>query len=138
MKPIITNSGNLSFVVQKLDNQFKLTYDKNKLKVIINNKGMIKKDLRVLVRKDMTNELTYFSLNDDKNAFELEWKYFLDPRSTYSLFFTVFNDKAKIKKNVRFKEKYLSEFNEGSLITNNNLDIKIYKTKHDDIKLDSF
>lgn len=138
LKPIITNSGNLSFVVQKLDNQFKLTYDKNKLKVIMNNKDLFKKDLRVLIRKDITNELTYFSLNDDKNAFELEWKYFLDPRSTYSLFFTVFNDKAKIKKNVRFKEKYLSEFNGGSLITDNNLDIKIYKTKHGDIKLNSF
>ena len=136
--PIITNNGNLSIASQHFENEFKIDCDENKLKVYMVNKDNIKKDLKMLVRKDSTNELIYLSRNDSNTGFELEWKYFLDPRSTYSLFLTIFNDEGKIKKNARFKEKYLIDFSEKELIINNNLKLRIFKTKNGNIMFQSF
>jgi len=139
LKPYLTPIGNLSFITQNLNNQFKIDCDENKLKISMLNKENIKKNLKMLVRKDSTKELVYLTLNNEKNAFELEWKYFLDPRSSYLLFITIFNEEnAKIRKNIRFKEKLLDDFNEKSLITDNNLNVKVYKTKNGDIRINSF
>ena len=138
MKPYVTPYGNLSFITQNLDNEFTIVCDEEKIKIIVKDIGEIKKALRILIRKDDTNELTYFTLNDEENAYELEWKYFLDPRSVYSLFLKVYNDDGKIKKNIRFKDKNLESFREDNLMTNNNCNIRIYKTKNGDIQLDSF
>lgn len=138
MKPYVTPFGNLSFITQNLDNEFKIVCDDEKLKIVLNDKDQIKKDLRILIRKDATNELTYFTLNEDVGAFELEWKYFLDQRSKYSLFLTVYNDDGKIKRNIRFKDKNLDSFNEERLLTNNNCNVRIYKAKNGNIQLNSF
>ena len=137
MKSYLTPIGNLSLISQNMDNQFEIDCDENKLKVNMRNKQSIKKNLRMLVRKDSTNELIHLSLNDEGDAFELEWKYFLDPRSSYLLFITVFNDNAKIRRNVRFKEKLLDEFCEKSVITDNNLDVPVYKADNGDIRIKS-
>lgn len=138
MKPYVTPFGNLSFITQNLDNEFTIVCDDEKLKIVLNDNDEIKKDLRILIRKDATNELTYFTLNEEENAFELEWKYFLDPRSLYSLFLKIYNDEGKIKKNIRFKDKHLDGFNEATLLTNNNCNIRIYKAKNGNIQLNSF
>ena len=138
LKPFITPSRNLSFIVQNLEKEFKIDCDENKLKILINNKESIKQDLKMLIRKDATNELTHLALNEEKTAFELEWKYFLDPRSSYLLFMTVYNDNAKIKRNVRLKEKFFDGFDEKSLITENNLNVRIYKTRTGNIRIKSF
>ena len=92
----------------------------------------------MLIRKDSTNELTYFTLNDSKTAFKLDWKYFLDPRSVYSLFLTIYNDEGRQKKNVRFTERYLENFVEKFFITNNNIKLKFFKNKHGHIMIQSF
>lgn len=134
---IITSKGNLSVVSQNFDEQFRITYDENKLKVIVNNKENFNKNFKVLIRKDSTNELIYFDLNQSKDAFELEWEYFLDPRSNYSLFLTIFDEMGKLKKNIRFKDEYLSSFHEKSLITNNNIKIRSFKTKKGNIMIQS-
>lgn len=138
LKPYVTPFGNLSFITQNLDNEFKIVCDEEKLKIIVNDKDEIKKDLRILIRKDATNELTYFTLNEEGDAFELEWKYFLDPRSVYSLFLKVYNDEGKIRKNIRFKEKNTLDFREETLLADNGCNIRIFKAKNGNIQLDSF
>ena len=138
MKVFLTPSGNLSLITQNLNNEFKFYCDENKLKIILNNKEEIKKNLKMLIRKESTNELTHLSLNDDGIAYELEWKYFLDSRSDYLLFLTIYNDDGKIKKNVRFKDRFFDDFSDEYLVTDNNLNVKIYKTRNGDIKIESF
>ena len=138
MKPFITRSGNFAFITQNLENHFKIDYDEEKLRIVINDKERIKKELKFLVRKDSTREHVRFLLNEEGTAFELDWKYFLDSRSSYHLFMTVYNDEGKIRRNVSFKDKYLDGFEEGSLITNDGLDVKIYKDKNGNIKIESF
>lgn len=136
-KPIINSIGQLSLITQNLENEFEIDFDNDKLKILIKNKDNIKKNLKMLIRKDSTNELIYLSLNKEKTAFELEWKFFLDQRSPYSLFLTIFNNEGKIKKNVRFRKEHLQNFDEKLFIINN-IKIKIYINKNNEVRLNSF
>ena len=137
IKPIITKKGNISLATQNFDNKFTVNFDENNFNVFISGEKF-KKNLKMLIRKDSTNELTYFTLNDSKTAFKLDWKYFLDPRSVYSLFLTIYNDEGRQKKNVRFTERYLENFVEKFFITNNNIKLKFFKNKHGHIMIQSF
>ena len=133
----ISGIGNVSLFTQNLKGQFNIRYDNDKLKVILNNKEEIKKNLRVFVRKDSTNEIIRLNLNNSKTEFELEWKYFLDPRSLYTLFLTTYNNEGQLRKNVRLNEKYLDNFVEENL-TLNGMKVKIFKNKKGDIRLQSY
>lgn len=133
----ITSIGNVSLFVQNLKNQFRLLSDDEKLSIVLNNKDEFKKNLRMLIRKDSTKELIYFDLNNFQNAFELNWKYFLDPRSEYSLFLTSYNDEGQLRKNIRLNEKFLDNFTE-KILKFNNMDVKIFKAKNKSIKIQTF
>lgn len=138
MKPVITPAGNISIVTQNLIKEFKIDFDEEKIKIILRDQDTIKKNLKFLVRKDSTGELIHFTFNEEESIYELEWKYFLDSRSSYLLFLTIFNDKGQIKKNIRFKENFLVDFSEKSLRTNNNLNAKIYIKSDGEIWIKSF
>jgi hypothetical protein len=138
MRLIATSVGNVSLFTQNFTKQFQISPDKNKMVISITNKEEIRKNLKMLVRKESTRELTYFELNNSKTAFELEWKYFLDPRSEYSLFLTTYNNKGQIKKNIRLKEMYLNNFIEEHMTVDNNLKLKIFKNRNGFIKMKTF
>ena len=137
MKPVITPAGNVSLITQNLNKEFRIDCDKDKVKIILRDQDTIKKNLKFLVRKDSTRELIHFTFNEEEGIYELEWKYFLDPRSSYLLFLTIFNDKGEIKRNIRFKDNFLIDFSEKSLRTSNNLNAKIYDSKNGEIWIKS-
>ena len=137
MKPVITPAGNVSLITQNLNKEFRIDCDKDKVKIILRDQDTIKKNLKFLVRKDSTRELIHFTFNEEEGIYELEWKYFLDPRSSYLLFLTIFNDKGEIKRNIRFKDNFLIDFSEKSLKTSNNLNAKIYDSKNGEIWIKS-
>ena len=124
-------------ITQNLNKEFRIDCDKDKVKIILRDQDTIKKNLKFLVRKDSTRELIHFTFNEEEGIYELEWKYFLDPRSSYLLFLTIFNDKGEIKRNIRFKDNFLIDFSEKSLRTSNNLNAKIYDSKNGEIWIKS-
>ena len=135
--PVINSIGQLSLITQNLEKDFEIDFDDDKLKILIKNKDTIKKNFKMLIRKDSTEELIYLTQNEEKTAFELEWEFFLDQRSSYSLFLTIFNNDGKIKKNVRFRKNHLINFNE-KLFTIDNMKVKIYISENNDVRLKSF
>ena len=137
MKPFFTSVGNLSFITQSLNEEFRIDCDEDKVKILLRDQDAIKKNLKFLVRKDSTRELINFTFNEEESIYELEWKYFLDSRSSYLLFLTIFNNEGEIKRNIRFKERYLIDFDEKSIKTSNNLNAKIYKSNNGEIKIKS-
>ena len=60
----------------------------------------------------------HFTLNDDKTAFELEWKFFLDANSVYTFHIIGFDNK-----DYKLTTKHLKKFKDFSF-----KDIDVYKS----------
>ena len=82
-----------------------------------------------------TKEKTYLSLNDEKTAYELKWKFFLDKKSSYTSHLRVHDDIGRISKKIRLTENNFKDFNEFSLNTKDGLKVKVFKTKYNNIRI---
>ncbi|RAP44894.1 MAG: hypothetical protein BZ136_08605 [Methanosphaera sp. rholeuAM74] len=133
----LTNAvGNSSLLSQNLDNQFAVDYDDKKLMIILKNYWDIKRKFRMFIRKKSTNEVVYLDLNDSKTAYEVEWKYFLDLRSSYLLFLRIYNPNGQLRRDVPLNEKYLSDFYDN-ILKFKDMDVKIFKNKSGNVEIKS-
>ncbi|MBE6494353.1 MAG: hypothetical protein E7Z84_07080 [Methanosphaera stadtmanae] len=137
MRFLINTPGDASLLTQNLDKSFRINSDENKLNIIINDNIEIKRNLRMFIRKSSTKEIVYLNLNESKTAFEAEWEYFLDSRSSYSLFLRIYNDNGQLRRDVPLNEKYLENFYDKFLKIDN-LNVKIFKNKNNNIEIKSF
>lgn len=137
VKVILTPKNNLSIHTQALANEFEFDCNEKELRILVNNGNDIKKDLKVFVKNVLTKERTHLSLNEDKTAYELKWKFFLDKRSKYSIHLTVHDDIGRINNNIRLTESNLKDFEAFFINTEDDLDVKVYKTEYGNLRLRS-
>ena len=113
-----TKKGYVYVNSQRLSKQFKITADEEKIKLPVSEGSKIKKNLIVYLKNDATDEIVHFTLNDDKTAFELEWKFFLDSNSVYTFHIIGFDNK-----DYKLTTKHLKKFKDFSF-----KDIDVYKS----------
>ena len=68
-------------------------------------------------------------LNDEKTAYELKWKFFLDENSTYSLYMISFDDKGRMRNRKKLNPAFIKKFKKISLKTKDNKNVEVYKGK---------
>lgn len=121
-----TPKENMSITSAQLDGKFEIKMEKDRLKILTDGND-IRKELKIYLKKESANEKFQLALNENKTAYELEWKFFLDKKSNYSIHLTVFNEQGKRKKNIKLDEKYLRAFKETSFKNNEGINLKLYK-----------
>lgn len=131
-KVIFTDKNNLSILIQNLTNAFRIKSDEEKIRIIKNNPKSIKDDLKIFVKNTDTKEKIFLSLNDEEDEYYLDYKFFLDKNSNYSLNLIGYNKDGKKTKESRLKLEYVTEFNE-SIKTNKNINLKFYTTKYNNM-----
>ncbi len=133
-----TAYNNLSVAVQNFHNNFTLKADENKLYILIDDPDKIKQYIKVKIKDLKTLEETYMTLDDeDLSKFYIDWDFFLDRKSKYSLNFLTYNDDGVFKQLVEINTKHLTEFENITLKNKNNVKIKITKDKNSNIVLKS-
>ena len=137
VKVLMTSRNNLSVHTQLLSDVFEFDCNEKELRILVANGNKIKKNLNVFVKNVLTKEKTQLSLNEDKNAYELKWKFFLDKRSKYSIHLTVYDDVGRINKNIRLTERNLKDFDAFFIKTEIDYEVKVYKTEYGNIRLRS-
>jgi hypothetical protein len=137
VKVLMTSRNNLSVYTQLLSDVFEFDCNEKELRILVANGNKIKKNLNVFVKNVLTKEKTQLSLNEDKNAYELKWKFFLDKRSKYSIHLTVYDDVGRINKNIRLTERNLKDFDAFFIKTEIDYEVKVYKTEYGNIRLRS-
>ena len=133
-----TAYNNLSVAVQNFHNNFTLKADENKLYILIDDPDKIKQYIKVKIKDLKTLEETYMTLDDeDLSKFYIDWDFFLDRKSKYSLNFLTYNDDGVFKQLVEINTKHLTEFENITVKNKDNVKIKITKDKNSNIVLKS-
>lgn len=135
IKILFTANNLLSICTQILTGEFEFDCDEETFRILVKNGDGIKKKLKIYVNNPATKEKTYLSLNDDKTAYELKWKFFLDKKSSYTSHLRVHDDIGRANKKVRLTTNNFNDFEDFSLKTENNLDVRVFKTKYGNIRL---
>lgn len=131
-----TNNKNLSVFKNYLDGKFEIECTDDELKVIVKNPEDLKKSLKIFLRDAITKDKFYLNSNGDKTVYSLKWKFFLEKNSIYNFYFTFFNESKEITTNVKLNIKYLNNFKKIKF-KNNDINVEIYKTKYDNVRLRS-
>ncbi len=132
---LYTANNLLSACTQLLTGEFKFDCDEETFKILVENGDGIKKKLKIYVRNPSTKEKTHLSLNEDKTAYELKWKFFLDKKSSYTAHLTVHDDIGRVNKKIRLTTNNFNDFDEISLNTKDNKKVKIFNTKYSNIRI---
>ena len=135
IKILFTANNLLSICTQILTGEFKFDCDEETFRILVKNGDGIKKQLKVFVYNPSTKEKTNLTLNDEKTAYELKWKFFLDKKSSYTSHLRVHDDIGRANKKVRLTTNNFNDFEDFSLKTENNLDVRVFKTKYGNIRL---
>jgi|GEM_PF-434922 len=132
-----TINNNMSIASELLNKEFNIVCDAEKLKLLVKEGSGIKNALKLYLKNTRTGESTRLLLNSEKSAYELEWKFFLDKKSNYKFFLTVFDDVGRIEKNIPLNETNLYDFKETTIKTNDNVSVNISANENGDIRLNS-
>lgn len=135
IKILFTANNLLSICTQILTGEFKFDCDEETFRILVKNGDGIKKQLKVYVNNPSTKEKTHLILNDEKTAYELKWKFFLDKKSSYTSHLRVHDDIGRANKKIRLTTNNFNDFEDFSLKTENNLDVRVFKTKYGNIRL---
>ena len=135
IKILFTANNLLSICTQILTGEFKFDCDEETFRILVKNGDGIKKQLKVFVYNPSIKEKTNLTLNDEKTAYELKWKFFLDKKSSYTSHLRVHDDIGRANKKVRLTTNNFNDFEDFSLKTENNLDVRVFKTKYGNIRL---
>ena len=139
VKLIVTPSNNISIFNQHFDDVFEVFCDEEEIRFVINDLDKFKKYPTISLRKNSTKEMFKFSVDeDDKSFYSLKWKYFLDSKSDYAVYMTIYNDNGKMTKDIRLKGRFVSNFSEMEFLNDKKQKIKLYKTRYDNVRLRSF
>ena len=130
-----TTNNLLSACTQLLTEEFKFDCDGETFRILVEHGDRIKKELRIYVRNTLTKEKTYLSLNDDKTAYVLKWKFFLDKKSLYTAHLIVHDDIGRVNKKIRLTTNNLKGFDKILLNTEDNKKVKIFNTKYSNIRI---
>ena len=107
----------------------------DEVKVLVKNPEEIKKSLGIYLRNTYTREKFY--LTQENIFYIIKWKFFLDKKSIYEFYLSIFSDDKKLKKDIKLNSKFLTNFEKNKFKNNEDVDIEIYKTKHGNIRLKS-
>ena len=129
-----TAFNKLSVAVQKLDHNFTIKTDAERVKLLVNDNTKIRKYLRAAFIDLDTNEEVFLNLDDDLTEFSLEWEFFLDRKSQYSLNFKMYDEDGKYNKRTNINIKNLSDFKEHSVTTSDNVKVQVSKNSNGDIR----
>lgn len=122
-----TPGGNLVITNENLKNQLEFKVDENGLKVITADGNQIKKNLKIFVMKDQTEEKILLSPDDNRDVYSLKWKFFLDKDSVYTFYLTVFDNNSRIRQDIKLNEKFVKDFR-NITFKKDDVDIEIYKS----------
>ena len=121
----------LRMISQQLDDMLEIDYNDEELILALNNPDRIKKDLKIYLKNNTTFEKIFLSLNRNNPKDSLKWKFFLDKNTKFTFFMKVFDDKGRLRKDIKMPAKYIKNFDEMYHKTNKEAPIKFYKTKAD-------
>ena len=130
-----TKNKNLSLFRKFLDEKFEIMCNDDEVKVLVKNPEEIKKSLGIYLRNTYTREKFY--LTQENIFYIIKWKFFLDKKSIYDFYLSIFSDDKKLKKDIKLNSKFLTNFEKNKFKNNEDVDIEIYKTKHGNIRLKS-
>lgn len=116
----LTINNLLSIRTLMIEEAFKIEPTEDSLNFIVNENVILKKSLQMYVKNRISREIVFFTSIENK-LFKIEWEYFLDKGSIYD-FYIKFNGNKKLHNKSILNYKNISFKNE-------NIDIKIYKTK---------
>lgn len=130
LKIVYTTGNNLVVTTEKLNNEFEIDCDEEILRLLVPKGKELLRIPRIYLMNEFTSERTYMKLNEEKTAFELKWKFFLDKSSTYSFYIVSFDDKGMMRDRKKLNPSFVKKFKKISL-KGDGKDIEVYKTKKD-------
>ena len=130
-----TKNRNLSLKRTFLANKFEIICNSDEVKVIVKNPEEIKKSLKIYLRNSLTGEKFY--LKQEDTYYNIKWKFFLDKNSVYNFYLSLFSEDKKLNKNIKLNSEFLTNFEKSNFKNNENVEIEVYKTKYNNIRLRS-
>ena len=130
-----TKNKNLSLFRKFLDEKFEIMCNDDEVKVLVKNPEEIKKSLKIYLRNSLTGEKFY--LKQEDTYYNIKWKFFLDKNSVYNFYLSLFSEDKKLNKNIKLNSEFLTNFEKSNFKNNENVEIEVYKTKYNNIRLRS-
>lgn len=124
-----TTMNNLVVTTERLVDELEVDCDKEELRFLVEKGKEILRIPKIYLENDFTSERTYMKLNEEKTAYELKWKFFLDDDSTYSFYMIGHDDKGMLKNRKKLNPAFIKDFKKISLKTSDKKNVEIYKTK---------
>ena len=124
-----TTRNNLVVTCEKLNNELEVDCDKEELRLLVSKGNELLRIPRIYLENDFTSERTYMKLNEEKTAYELKWKFFLDEGSTYSFYMIGHDDKGMMKNRQKLNPAFIKKFKKISLKTEDKKNVEVYKSK---------
>lgn len=119
-------SDHLEIITQMFDDAFEFECSDECLKLKAENSLKIKKNVKIYLEKEGTSERFLLMGNDEKTAFGMAWKFFLDKNAVYDINMVIFNDYIKLEKRIKLNKKHMKNFKEISH-KYKDINVKIYE-----------
>ncbi len=129
LQVIDTERGNLIVTTEKLNKELEVECTREEIRLLVPKGKELVRIPKIYIMNDLTSEKTYMKLNEEKTAFELKWKFFLDKSSTYTFNIISFDNKGRMRNDKKLNPAFIKDFKKISLKNIISPNIEIYKTK---------